>query len=70
MCLAVPGKIVKIVDDMATIDYGPEQREAMIIEGEYSVGEYVIVQGKIVAMKIPEEEAKQALSLYQEAVGD
>lgn len=68
MCLAVPGKIVKIDQDEAVIDYGAEQRTAKILEGDYQEGEYAIVQGGIVAIKIPEDEAKQALALYQEAV--
>lgn len=68
MCLAVPGKIIKIENTIATVDYGSEQRTAKLITDEFKEGEYAVVQGGIVAIKIDEEEAKKALALYQEAV--
>ena len=68
MCLAVQGKIIAIKDDIATVDYDVEHRTGKIIEGDFKEGEYVIVQGGIVALKVPAEEAKQALALYKEAV--
>ena len=39
MCLAVPGKIVQINGDKVVVDYGPEKREGLIIDGDYSVGD-------------------------------
>jgi hydrogenase maturation factor len=66
----VPGKIVSIKDDVATVDYGLEQRTGTIIEGEYAAGDYVIIQGGIIAMKIPQEEAEASLKLYREAVAE
>ncbi|MFH1917305.1 MAG: HypC/HybG/HupF family hydrogenase formation chaperone [Nanoarchaeota archaeon] len=68
MCLAVPGKIVKIDKNSATVDYGTEQRIGSLIEKTYEVGDYVIIQGGIVAMKIEKKEAEEALKLYREAV--
>ncbi|MFH1409911.1 MAG: HypC/HybG/HupF family hydrogenase formation chaperone [Nanoarchaeota archaeon] len=69
MCLAVPGKIIKIDVDVATLAFGNEQRKAKIIDGNFAVGDYAIAQGGILAMKIAEEEAKESLKLYQEACG-
>ncbi len=66
MCLAVPGKIVEIKDDKAIVDYGVEKREGAIVEDIYKEGDYVIIQGGVVVMKIPEEEAITALKTYQE----
>lgn len=68
MCLAVPGKIVEIKGDKAVVDYGPEKREGLIVSGDYSVGDYVIIQGKVLIQKIPKEEAKRALEFYIEAL--
>ena len=68
MCLAVPGKIIKISQDKATVDYGTEKRVATIIDDEYALGDYVIVQGKIVITKVSEKEAKEALKLYTKAL--
>ena len=63
----VPGKIISIDGDIATIDYEIEQRKAKIIDN-FKVGEYVIVQGGIVIQKVPEQEAKDSLALYKKAV--
>ena len=65
MCFAVPGKIIKIKNDIAVVDYKTEKREARIVEPEFNIGDYVIVQGKIVVEKIPENEVKQWFSLFE-----
>ncbi len=65
MCFAVPGKIIEIEGDMATIDYKTEKRKAKIIEPDYKIGDYVIVQGKIVVEKVPENEVELWLSLFK-----
>ena len=65
MCLAVPGKIIEINNDIATIDYGKEKRIGKIIEERFSVGDYVIVQGKIVIEKIPENEVAEWCNLFK-----
>jgi hydrogenase assembly chaperone HypC/HupF len=64
MCLAIPGRIVSISGSNALVAYGSEKREAKVIEGSYAVGDYVIVQGKIIIEKIPEEELKEWMDLY------
>ena len=62
MCLSVPGKIIKIEGDTATVDYQGEKREASLkLRKDVRVGDYVIVSAKFVMEKIPEEEAKKAL---------
>jgi len=66
MCLMVPGKIISLSSDRAVVDYGTEKREGIIVEGVYSVGEYVLIQGGIVIQRIPEEEAEESLKLYQQ----
>ncbi len=68
MCLAVPGRIIRIDGDVAIIDYGANQREGKIIDGSCSVGEYVIVQGGIIVMKVSKKEAEGASSLYNKAL--
>jgi len=65
MCLAVPGKIIEIKDDIAIVDYGSEKREARIVEEGFKIGDYVIVQGKIVIDKVPENEVEQWLGLFK-----
>ena len=67
MCLAIPGKIVSIEKDVATIDYGSEKRKAKIIEGDFKKGDFVIVQGRIVIEKVPEEQVKGWLDVVRKS---
>lgn len=64
MCLAVPGRIVKIDKDAVTVDYSVEQRKGRLIERKYKVGDYVIIQGGIVIQKVPKKEAEASLRLF------
>ena len=68
MCLAVPGKIIEIKGNDATVDYGSEKRVGKILNEEYKIGDFVIIQGGIIALKVSKEEALRALSLYRKAV--
>ena len=64
MCLAIPGKIVKIENNVALVDYGSERREGRIVVGEYDVGDYVIIQGGLVIERVPEKQAKNWLNAF------
>lgn len=63
MCLAFPGKIIEINDDLVKVDYGSEVREAGLIEEDFKIGDYVIVQNKIVVEKVEKEKAEKFLEL-------
>jgi len=68
MCLAIPSKIVKIEDNVATIDVDGVKREAslLLIENP-EVGDYVIVHAGFAINKINEEDALESLKLLKEA---
>lgn len=66
MCLTIPGKIIKIEGDVATLDYGSEKREAKIIDGDYKVGDCVLVQAKIIIEKVPEEQMRGWLDVLRD----
>ncbi len=68
MCLAIPSKIVKIENNIATIDVDGVQREAslMLLEAP-KVGDYVIVHAGFAINKINEEDAMESLKLLREA---
>jgi hydrogenase maturation factor len=59
MCLAIPGKIISKKGKVVVVDYGSEKRKASIIDGSYKVGDFVIVQGKIVVDAVPAEQVKR-----------
>jgi hydrogenase maturation factor len=65
MCLAYPGKIIRISKDMATVDYEVEKRRAKLVEKKYRVGDYVVVQGRIVIEKIPKKDAEKWLEMIK-----
>ena len=65
MCLAIPGKIVKIKDNIALIDYQTEKRRGRIVNGSYKTGDYVLIQGGLVIEKIPSNQAKEWIRAFQ-----
>ena len=68
MCLAIPSKIVKIENNMATIDVDGVKREASLLLVENpEVGDYVIVHAGFAINKINEEDALESLKLLREA---
>ncbi len=68
MCLAIPSKITKIENNMATIDVDGVQREAsLLLLEDAKVGEYVIVHAGFAIQKIDESAAQETLSLLREA---
>jgi hydrogenase expression/formation protein HypC len=70
MCLAIPGKIVEIVDaenHLAKIDIGGVRRNvntAMIDDA--NIGDYVLVHVGFAMSKVDEHEAQETLRLLQE----
>jgi len=69
MCLAIPSRIIKIENNMATIDVEGVQREAslMLLE-DARVGDYVIVHAGFAIQKLDEAAARETLDLLREAV--
>ena len=65
MCLAMPGKIVKIDGEDATIEYPGQTRIAKILDGDYKIGDYVFVTAQIIVQKISDEEARQSLEAWE-----
>jgi hydrogenase maturation factor len=63
MCFTIPGKIVKMEKGKAIVAYGKEEREAAVVDDSVKIGDYVIVQGKIILQTVPKEEAEQFYDL-------
>jgi len=64
MCLAVPGKIVKIEDDQkhAIVDFGGARRRVNImLVPEVKEGDYVIVHAGFAIQKMSKSDAKEIL---------
>jgi hydrogenase expression/formation protein HypC len=65
LCLAMPGKIIKVEKGFATVDYSGEKRRASVELVKVKPGDYVIVQAKFVVQKVPEKEAVEAIKVWQ-----
>jgi hydrogenase expression/formation protein HypC len=69
MCLAIPSKITKIEDNMATIDVEGVQRKAsLLLLEDAQVGDYVIVHAGFAIHKLDEAAARETLDLLREAL--
>ena len=66
MCLAVPGKIKKIEGRKVILDYGSEERQALISDDPVKVGDYVMVQMGVIIKVLSKTEAKSALSAWKQ----
>jgi hydrogenase expression/formation protein HypC len=69
MCIAIPSKIVKIENNMATIDVDGAKREAsLLLLDDPKVGDYVIVHAGFAIHKINEADALESLKLMRKAI--
>ena len=68
MCLAIPSKITRIENEMATIDVDGVQRSAslMLLE-DAAVGDYVIVHAGFAIKKLDADAAQETIRLLKEA---
>lgn len=67
MCLAIPGRITKIDDDIASVDFGGgTSRQVNVSLVDAKVGEYVIVHAGFAIEILNEEAAKETLELWNE----
>lgn len=65
MCIAFPGKIVKVEADTATIDYLDEIRQANVGSTKLEKGDYVLVQAGFVIKKLDKKEAQKSIKLLK-----
>ncbi len=72
MCLAIPGKIVEIVDvenRIAKVEVGGVRRNiniGMLPEDDTNVGDYVLIHVGFAMSKVDEHEAEETLRLLKE----
>lgn len=66
MCLAVPGKVIEIKNEMAVVDFGGIKRDVsvMLIE-DIKSGDYVLVHAGFAIQKLDQKEAKKTLDIFE-----
>jgi hydrogenase expression/formation protein HypC len=66
MCLSVPGKVVEIQNNMATVEIGGVLRDvSMAVCPDVAVGEYVLIHTGFAIQKLDEKEALETLDLLR-----
>jgi hydrogenase expression/formation protein HypC len=67
MCLGVPGKIVDIDGDIATVDFWGVRRQVRldIIDEPAAVGDYILNHVGFAIRRIPSESVAETLSMYE-----
>ena len=69
MCLAIPSRITKIENNIATIDIdGVQRKVSLLLLNNLKVGDYVIVHAGFALHKIDEEVALESLEILREAI--
>lgn len=67
MCLAVPGKVVKINDRTCIVEIMGVSREISIeLLKDVNVGDYVLIHAGCAIQKLDEEEAVKTIELFKE----
>ena len=67
MCLAIPGKIIKIEENIATVEIGNIQREtSIILLPDAKINDYVLLHAGFAIQKIDEEEAFKTFELLEQ----
>jgi hydrogenase expression/formation protein HypC len=71
MCLAIPGRIIKIENHMGIIDVDGTQREiSLLLQEDASVGDYVIIHAGFAIHRIDEQEAMESLRLLRQMAAE
>lgn len=69
MCLALPGKVVKIQGEKALVAYGKRKKSVDIsLLKKIKVGDFVLISGKVAWKKVPLKEVKNILSFFEKEV--
>jgi hydrogenase expression/formation protein HypC len=66
VCLAIPGKIIKIEGCQATVQYPGQTQPALINDQKVKAGDFVMVQMGIIIKKLTAKEAKLSLKAWQQ----
>jgi hydrogenase expression/formation protein HypC len=67
MCLAIPGKVLKIEEQIATVDFGGVRREVKLdLLSNVQEGDYVLVHVGYAIQILDEAKAKEILSMWEE----
>jgi hydrogenase expression/formation protein HypC len=70
MCLAIPGEVLAVEEDRATVDVGGVEQEVRLdtLSEDVTEGDYLLVHTGFAIQKLSPEEAEETLSLFDELI--
>ena len=68
MCLGVPGKVVEIDGNTATVDFWGVRRQVRldVVDEPVAIGDYILNHVGFAIRRIPESEVAETLALYEQ----
>ena len=68
MCLGVPGKVVEINGNTATVDFWGVRRQVLldVVDEPVAVGDYILNHVGFAIRRIPESEIGETLALFEQ----
>ena len=72
MCLGVPGQIIRIQGNVATVDFWGTRRNVRLeaTREKYFVGDYIIEHAGVVERKISPDDVVDTLAMYETLLCD
>ncbi len=70
MCLAIPGEVLTVEEERATVDVGGVEQEVRLdtLSEDVTEGDYLLVHTGFAIQKLSPEEAQETLSLFDELI--
>ena len=68
MCLGVPGKVVAVDGNVATVDFWGVRRQVLldVVDEPVAVGDYVLNHVGYAIRRIPDDEVGETLALFEQ----
>jgi hydrogenase expression/formation protein HypC len=68
MCLGVPGKVVAVDGNVATVDFWGVRRQVLldVVDEPVAIGDYVLNHVGYAIRRIPDEEVGETLALFEQ----
>ena len=68
MCLAIPGKIVSINDDIAEIGFGGVMKKANVSMVDANVGDWAVIHAGFAIEVMDEDDAQETIRLWNDVL--
>jgi len=70
MCLGVPGKVIEVAGNIATVDFWGVRRQVQldVVDEPVAPGDYILNHVGFAIRRIPESEIAETLALYEELI--